>query len=261
MPRPFGMSCDWRSRVRAGTKVSVRSSEGLAEEADSSGWEQLSVDCSDRHLIGSNTDELVAGGRRGVLMSMVLFGLSAAQMAKADDSPQAVLTGLSRQHADTAPLPLEVFSDAKDGFTMLRPAVWKKVDKPGATVFFEDPEIRGNNIGVTVNPVRIASLKAFGTVDDVTEKLIQAERDKPSTKDMQVIRVQEKQLLKDTPLYTLEYTLDTSRGSKRVLTAVTVSGYKLYILSIVYVDGAKSPAPVDVDDALHKVLNSFELLA
>lgn len=88
MPRPFGMSCDWRSRVRAGTKVSVRSSEGLAEEADSSGWEQLSVDCSDRHLIGSNTDELVAGGRRGVLMSMVLFGLSAAQMAKADDSPQ-----------------------------------------------------------------------------------------------------------------------------------------------------------------------------
>lgn len=52
------------------------------------------------------------------------------------------------------------------------------MDKPGATVFFEDPEIRGNNIGVTVNPVRIASLKAFGTVDDVTEKLIQAERDK-----------------------------------------------------------------------------------
>ncbi|KAG6547815.1 hypothetical protein Mapa_010632 [Marchantia paleacea] len=247
MPRPFGMSSESRLRIRAGSKLS---SEGMAEEADWSGWEQLSVDCSDRHLIGSNTNEIAAGGRRGVLMSMVLFGLSAAQMAKADDSPQ-----------DTAPLPLEVFSDAKDGFTMLRPAVWKKVDKPGATVFFEDPEIRANNIGVTVNPVRIASLKAFGTVDDVTEKLIHAERDKPSTKDMQVIRVQEKQLLKDTPLYTLEYTLDTSRGSKRVLTAVTVSAYKLYILSIVYVDGAKSPAPVDVDDALHKVLNSFELLA
>ncbi|OAE28522.1 hypothetical protein AXG93_2175s1050 [Marchantia polymorpha subsp. ruderalis] len=94
-----------------------------------------------------------------------------------------VLTGLSCQHADTTSLPLEVFSDAKDGSMMLR------------------------------------------------------------------------------PLYTLKYTLDTSRSNKCVLTTVIVSTYNLYILSIVYVDGAKSPVLVDVDDALHKVLNYFELLA
>jgi hypothetical protein len=53
-----------------------------------------------------------------------------------------------------------------------------KVDKPGASVFFEDPQSRSNNIGVTVNPVRIASVDGFGTVDDIVEKLVKAEKDK-----------------------------------------------------------------------------------
>ncbi|KAL3687900.1 hypothetical protein R1sor_014209 [Riccia sorocarpa] len=215
---------------------------------DLSDSEQLSADFPDRVRARSGAEESTAGGRREMLMSIMLFGLS-SQLARAEELSQ-----------DSAPLLLKVFSDDKVGFSMLRPADWNKVDKPGASVYFEDPQSSKNNIGVTVNPVRIPSLKAFGTVDDVTQKLIAAERDKPSTKEMQVIRVQERQLSKDTPLYQLEYTLDTSRGSKRVLTAVTVAANKLYILNIVYTDGSKSPAPVAIDDALHKVLNSFNLI-
>lgn len=58
-----------------------------------------------------------------------------------------------------------------------------QVEKAGATLLFEDPETRGNTIGVVVNPVRIASLKDFGSVDEVADKLIAAERRKVTLKE------------------------------------------------------------------------------
>ena len=45
-------------------------------------------------------------------------------------------------------------------------------------LLFEDPEKRSSTIGVVVNPVRIKSLRDFGSVDVVAQKLIAAERKK-----------------------------------------------------------------------------------
>lgn len=50
-----------------------------------------------------------------------------------------------------------------------------KAEKAGATALFEQGK---NNIGVVVNPVRLSSLKEFGTPDFVADKLLQAERKK-----------------------------------------------------------------------------------
>lgn len=136
-----------------------------------------------------------------------------------------------------------------------------QVEKAGATVLFEDPAKRGNTIGVVVNPVRIASLKDFGNPDVVADRLIAAERKKPSTNDAQLVRVLERQAQGDTPLYILEYTLDSTRGQKRVLSAVTVASKKLYILNITYVDSPAAPAPAASAEAFEQVLNSFDLLA
>lgn len=176
-----------------------------------------------------------------------------------------------------------------------------QVEKAGATVLFEDPAKRGNTIGVVVNPVRISSLKDFGTPSVVADKLIAAERKKvtfyqflhrmlgcfngfmsmrlvccrfqysddcffhpamqPSTNDAQLVRVQERQANGDIPLYCLEYTLDSSRGQKRILSAVTVASKKLYILNITYVDSAAAPAPAAMAEAFTQVLNSFDLVA
>ncbi len=58
-----------------------------------------------------------------------------------------------------------------------------QVEKAGATLLFEDPATRGNTIGVVVNPVRIASLKDFGSLDEVADKLIAAERRKVTFKE------------------------------------------------------------------------------
>jgi hypothetical protein len=74
------------------------------------------------------------------------------------------------------------------------------------------------------------------------------------------VRVQERQAHGDTPLYELEYTLDSSRGKKRILSAVTVASRKLYILNIAYVDSPATPAPTALAAAFQQILTSFDLL-
>lgn len=48
------------------------------------------------------------------------------------------------------------------------------MEKAGAKALFEEGK-GSNSIGVVVNPVRLSSLKEFGTPEFVAEKLIQAE--------------------------------------------------------------------------------------
>lgn len=155
---------------------------------------------------------------------------------------------------------LEKFIDEKEGFSLLKPSNWNKVDKAGATVLFEDPDVRTNSIGVVVNPVRISSLKDFGTPQDVADKLLQAERKKPSTNDVQLIRIEERAIHGDIPLYELEYSLDSTRGIKRVLSAVTVASKKLYLLNISYSDSPDKPLLPNAQMRLEQVLDSFDVL-
>ncbi|XP_073157235.1 psbP domain-containing protein 2, chloroplastic isoform X2 [Henckelia pumila] len=75
-------------------------------------------------------------------------------------------------------LELDTYTDSKEGFSLLVPPSWIKVDKAGATVLFEDSNNKANNLGVVVSPTRISSLGEFGTPEFVADKLIQAERRK-----------------------------------------------------------------------------------
>ena len=59
-----------------------------------------------------------------------------------------------------------------------KPAAWEKTEKAGATALFEDPLRRSTTLGVVVLPVRIASLQQFGTLQQVSEKLLATEREK-----------------------------------------------------------------------------------
>ncbi|KAH9318714.1 hypothetical protein KI387_020483 [Taxus chinensis] len=157
-------------------------------------------------------------------------------------------------------LSLERYNDKTEGFTLLKPSDWKKVDKAGATVLFEDPVVKSNNIGVVVNPIRISSLKEFGTPQVVADKLLQAEKKKPSTNDAQLIRVEQRPIHGDIPLYELEYALDSTRGIKRVLSAVIVASKKLYLLNIAYSDSPEKPLSPSTRMILEQVLDSFDVL-
>lgn len=50
--------------------------------------------------------------------------------------------------------------------------------KAGAEVLFNDPDVTSTSVGVTVAPVRVKSLAAFGSTDEVAQKLLAAERNK-----------------------------------------------------------------------------------
>eukprot|EP00246_Nothoceros_aenigmaticus_P002311 TRINITY_DN13156_c0_g1_i1.p1 TRINITY_DN13156_c0_g1~~TRINITY_DN13156_c0_g1_i1.p1 ORF type:complete len:255 (+),score=43.21 TRINITY_DN13156_c0_g1_i1:66-830(+) len=169
------------------------------------------------------------------------------------------ISGDVRADGEVEPFSLERYDDDKEGFTVLRPAAWNKVGKAGATLLFEDPMIKSNTVGVVVNPVRIASLKDFGTPEEVAERLIRAEKKKPSTNDAKLVRVSERDA-NGRPLYEVEYNLDSSRGQKRVISAVTIAFRKLYILNVSYSDSPSKPISQDVADSLERIVGSFNLL-
>ena len=50
--------------------------------------------------------------------------------------------------------------------------------KAGADVLFVDPARKSSTLGVTVSPVRVDSLDAFGNLDSIAARLLQAERAK-----------------------------------------------------------------------------------
>ncbi|KAF8037345.1 hypothetical protein BT93_B0299 [Corymbia citriodora subsp. variegata] len=175
----------------------------------------------------------------------------------------AILLNGCGSSASVATLPQEVelerYTDSKEGFTLLKPSSWVKVDKAGATVLFEEPTKGSNNVGVVVSPVRLASLGEFGSPQFVADKLIQAEKRKESTKDAEVIGVAERSGQGGLQVYEFEYKLDSTRGGmKRIFSAVFVTSKKLYLLNIAHSDKPESPLDPQTRMMLEEVLHSFD---
>ncbi|KAG0485200.1 hypothetical protein HPP92_009060 [Vanilla planifolia] len=159
--------------------------------------------------------------------------------------------------ADAPPLTLERYTDEAEGFTLLKPSAWPKLEKAGATVLFEEGN-GSNNIGVVVSPVRLSSLKDFGTPDFVAGKLIQAERRKESTKYVELISAAERIGHGGLPVYEFEYMVDSSRGGmKRIFSSAFIDSKKLYLLNISYSDRPENPLDLNIRSALEQILHSF----
>ncbi|PKI79444.1 hypothetical protein CRG98_000191 [Punica granatum] len=154
---------------------------------------------------------------------------------------------------------LQRYTDSMAGFTLLRPSSWIQVDKAGATVLFEEPNNGINNVGVVVNPVRLTSLGEFGSPEFVADKLIQAEKRKESTKEVEVIGVAERSGQGGLQVYEVEYKVDSTRGGmKRIFSAAFVASRKLYLLNIAHSDKPESPLDAQTRAMLEEVLHSFD---
>ncbi|XP_071703445.1 psbP domain-containing protein 2, chloroplastic [Rutidosis leptorrhynchoides] len=169
---------------------------------------------------------------------------------------------LSLSLAETEDLiELERYTDIDQGFTLLKPASWIKVEKAGATVLFEDPNKGSNNVGVVVTPVRLDGLRQFGDPQFVSNKLIQAEKRKESTKDVQIVSFRERPDQKgDIQVYEFEYKLDSTRGGlKTIFSAAFVASKKLYLLNIAHSDNPEQPLSDNKRIMLEQVLHSFDV--
>ncbi|KAK4416631.1 PsbP domain-containing protein 2, chloroplastic [Sesamum alatum] len=204
-----------------------------------------SVKCSERLPVGLD--------RRIFNLSIVGFLLSI-------DEPFTRFLFFSKALASQV-LELDRYTDSKEGFTLLVPSSWIKVDKAGATVLFEDADKKANNVGVVVSPTRISSLGEFGTPQFVADKLIQAEKRKESTKEAEVISISERKGHAGLQVYEFEYKVDSTRGGlKRVFSAAFVTSKKLYLLNITHSDGLENPLDVERRRILEQVLHSFDAI-
>uniref|UniRef100_A0A0F7CYN9 PsbP domain-OEC23 like protein n=1 Tax=Erodium chrysanthum TaxID=337364 RepID=A0A0F7CYN9_9ROSI len=163
-----------------------------------------------------------------------------------------LLTNWSKADGDV----LERYTDSKEGFTLLVPSSFTKVEKAGATVLFEQGS---NNVGVVVSPVRLSSLSEFGSPEFVVDKLIQAEKRKESTKDAEVVGVAKRSGQGGLQVYEFEYKVDSTRGGmKRIFSAAFVASKKLYLLNIAHSDKPESPLDPEARRMLEQVLHSFD---
>ncbi|XP_059432944.1 psbP domain-containing protein 2, chloroplastic-like [Corylus avellana] len=157
-------------------------------------------------------------------------------------------------------LELERYTDPTEGFTLLRPSSWTKVDKAGASVLFEEANKGSNSVGVVVNPVRLTSLGEFGSPQFVADKLIEAEKRKESTNDAEVISVAERSGQGGLQVYEFEYKVDSTRGGmKRIFSGAFVASKKLYLLNIAYSDKPENPLDIHTRMMLEQVLHSFDV--
>ncbi|PON32614.1 PsbP family [Parasponia andersonii] len=134
------------------------------------------------------------------------------------------------------------------------------VDKAGATALFEEADKGStNSVGVVVNPVRLETLREFGSPDFVADKLIQAERRKESTKEAEVIAVAERLGQGGFQVYEFEYKVDSTRGGKkRIFSAAFVASKRLYLLNISHLDKPENPLDSHTRMILEQVLHSFD---
>ncbi|KAG2434027.1 hypothetical protein HXX76_007756 [Chlamydomonas incerta] len=218
----------------------------LSASTDPSSLEQLAA------RPGSHDDSLervaaaVPLSRRTLLVLASVAVAAAAQQggpastARAEDAAAAVAanSGSSSSAAAAAAAEgagsLTPYINAAQKYQLQVPASWESKGKAGADALFEDPARRSTAVGVTVNPVKVASIDQFGSLAEVGDKLLEAERKKESTLAVSLVSSSVRQGGAGAKLYEYEYELDSTRGRKRILNTVTIFNSRLYILNAAY---------------------------
>ncbi|KAF8072357.1 putative sugar phosphate/phosphate translocator [Scenedesmus sp. PABB004] len=164
-------------------------------------------------------------GRRGALQAAALAPLLQllARPRRAAAEPDG--------GGGAAGLQLQLYANDAQQYRLSVPAGWERKDKAGADVLFEDPGRRSTSVGVTVSPVRVASIEQFGGLDAVGQRLLGAERKKESTLGVELLSSGARRGSGGASLYDYEYSLASTRGAKRILNTVTITGSRLYILN------------------------------
>lgn len=90
--------------------------------------------------------------------------------------------------------------------------------------------LKGYSFGITVDPIRIQSLRDFGTPNEVAAKIVMAELRRDGVLDVTMGRDPTEDPM--TGAYDVEYVSDGTRGKKHFVTRTIVRGQKLYVLTV-----------------------------
>ncbi|CAN0006293.1 unnamed protein product [Scytosiphon promiscuus] len=218
--------------------------DGDVLPASASGGASLSR----RALLKSTAAGVVAGFLAGPgLAGFTAVGVPAAANAEAEQ----------QQQGEGA---LEEYSSPDGSFALRYPASFKGFSKPLKThkveVNFKSEEVKGFEVGVAIDPVRIESLETFGTPEEVGARVLKVEQGKDGTLDTKLFDTRaEKQ--GDLSLYTLDYFVESTRGFKHFVAKVTIKDNLLYACTA----QAKEKDYPMVEEQLKKIVDSFRVPA
>ncbi|KAI8468151.1 MAG: PsbP-domain-containing protein [Monoraphidium minutum] len=126
---------------------------------------------------------------------------------------------------------LAPFVNPAQQYSLSVPRDWERKEKAGADILFEDPARRSTNVGVTVSPVRVESIDKFGSLGAVGARLLETEAKKDSTLDVKLVSEAQRSGSGGALLYDYEYELSSTRGRKRIVNTVSITGSRLFILN------------------------------
>ncbi|KAL7544064.1 hypothetical protein ACHAXR_013568 [Thalassiosira sp. AJA248-18] len=121
----------------------------------------------------------------------------------------------------------------KFGYTVTPPPSFVAGNKPLKThldeINFSPEGIRGYTLGITVDPVRIKNIQAFGTPEEVAARVVTAEINRDGVFTVTLA----KDPTEDTAAgcYDIEYISDGKRGTKRFVTRIYIKDGFLYVLT------------------------------
>jgi len=122
----------------------------------------------------------------------------------------------------------------KFSYTVTPPPTFVPGNKPLKTHldeinFSPEPSIRGYTLGITVDPVRINSIKEFGSPDEIAAKVVTAEVNRDGV--FKVTLAKDPIEDKDAGCYDIEYISDGKRGTKYITNRIYVQDGFLYVLT------------------------------
>ena len=138
------------------------------------------------------------------------------------------------------------FTSPSKGYSLSPPPGWEPSSKAGADSFWSAPGVRGATLGVVVLPVRLADLAGSGSLGEVADRLLAAEKAKDGTLGVSLTAAvavggggeggagppsAAASPPAAAPSYRYEYVLATTRAFKTVVTAVAVARGNLFIVT------------------------------
>jgi hypothetical protein len=124
------------------------------------------------------------------------------------------------------------------GYTVTPPPTFVSSNKPLKTHldeinFSPPPDVsRGYTLGITVDPVRISSIREFGSPEEVAARVVTAEVNRDGVFEVTLTKDPREDTSIGVGCYDIEYISNGKRGKKRYVTRIYIKDGFLYVLTV-----------------------------
>lgn len=150
------------------------------------------------------------------------------------------------------------FTDPDAACTFAYPEDFVVTSKPLKTHLVErnvkSETIRGFSAGLAVDPIKLASLEAFGTPEYVGDRVVDVERRKDGVLEVKLLGTGATRE-DGVSYYTIEYTSESTRGNNHIISTVAVRNNKLYV----FTTQSKQADFEALESSLREMASSFRL--